>query len=157
MTDFDVAENLGASTDQNAVANFRMAVACLLAGATERHVMQNRDIVLDHGGFTDHEAGGVVEENAAANPRGRMDIALEHRRRPALQVVGEIPTPFVPEPMGEAMRLDCVKALEVKDRLEKAVGRRIAVEGRNDVSAKGRADRSIVIERIRVGLADQFG
>ena len=81
MADLDIAEDLGAGADQDAAADLGMAVAGLLAGAAERHAVQDRDVVLDHRGLADHEAGGVVEEDAAPDPRGRMDVALEHRRR----------------------------------------------------------------------------
>ena len=54
----------------------------------------------------DHEAGGVIEEHATADLGGRMDVALEHGRRAALQVIGEIPAPHRPQPMGHAMGLD---------------------------------------------------
>ena len=47
--------------------DFRMAVAVLLAGAAERHAVQHRHVVADHRGLADHEAGGMIEENAAAD------------------------------------------------------------------------------------------
>ena len=67
MADLDIAENFRAGADHHAVADFRMAVPVFLAGAAERHVLQDRDVVLDHRGLADHEAGGVVEEDAAAD------------------------------------------------------------------------------------------
>ncbi len=54
----------GARADQHAVADFRMAVAVFLAGTAERHTMQHRHIVIDHRGLADHDARGVVDENA---------------------------------------------------------------------------------------------
>ena len=51
----------------HAVADLRMAVASLLAGAAERHVLQDRHVVLDHRGLADHQAGGVIEEDAASD------------------------------------------------------------------------------------------
>ena len=67
MPDFDIAEDLGAGADHHAAADLRMAVAVFLAGAAERHVLQDRDVVLDHRRLADHEAGGVIEEDAAAD------------------------------------------------------------------------------------------
>ena len=58
--------------DQHAMADFWMAVAALLAGAAQRHAVQDRDVVLDHRCRADHEAGGVIEENALADPRGGL-------------------------------------------------------------------------------------
>ena len=48
---------------------FGMAVAGFLAGAAERHVVQHRHVVVDHRGLAHHKAGGVVEEDAAADLR----------------------------------------------------------------------------------------
>ena len=69
MADLDIAENLRARPDHHAVADLGMAVLVLLAGAAERHAVQDRDVVLDDGGLADNEAGGVVEEDAAADFR----------------------------------------------------------------------------------------
>src|SRR5258708_31841880 len=77
MADLDIAEDLGARSDQYTAADLRVAVAGLLAGAAERHSMQHRDVVLDHGRLAHHETRGVVEENAAPDARGRVYIALE--------------------------------------------------------------------------------
>ena len=157
MADLDIAEDLGAGADQHAAADLRMAVPVLLAGAAERHAVQDRDVVLDHRGLADHEAGGVVEEDAAADPRGRMDVALEHRRRAALQIEREILAALAPEPVRQPMRLDGVEALVIEHRLDEAVGGRIAVDRRDDVGAERLADRRLVLQRVGIGLPDQFG
>ena len=49
-----------------------------------------------------------------------------------------------------------MKTLVVQHRLEQAVGRRIAVDGRGNVGAEAFADRRLVLERVRIGLPDQF-
>ena len=56
---------------RHAAPDLRMPVAGLLAGAAERDVLQDRDVVLDHRRLADDEAGGVVDEDA-----------LAHRARP---------------------------------------------------------------------------
>ena len=76
-----------------------MPIFPLFAGAAERHIMQDRNIVADFRGFTDDQAGGVIEENATADFRRRMDIALEHRRVPALQVERKITSVLLPKPV----------------------------------------------------------
>ena len=134
-----------------------MAVAVLLAGAAERHAVQHRHVVADRRGLADHEAGGVIEEDAAADLGRRMDVALEHRRRAALQVIGEILAALVPEPVRQPMRLDGVEALVVEHRLDEAVGGRIAVERRDDVGAERLAELRLVLQRVGIGLPDQFG
>src|SRR5262249_5925239 len=114
MADLDIAENLGASPDHHAVANLRMAVLVLLAGAAERNAMQDRDVVLDHRGLAADEAGGVVEEDAAAEAGGRIDVGLEYRGRTALQIKGKVLAALEVEPVREAMGLQRVKTLEVE-------------------------------------------
>ena len=119
--------------------------------------MQDRHVVLDHGGLADHEAGGVVEENPLPDRRRRVDVGLEHGGRTALQVIGEILSAPAPQPVREAMGFDGVKALEIEHRFEEAVGRRIAVVGRDDVGAECDPDRGLRVKRVVVGLRDQLG
>ena len=69
---------------------FGMAVLVLLAGAAERDAVQDRNVVLDHGGLAADETGGMIEEDAAADSGGGIDVGLEHRRRAALQIIGKI-------------------------------------------------------------------
>ena len=71
MADFDVAEDLRPCADQHAVADLGMAIAGLLAGAAEGDALQDRHVVLDHRRLADDQAGGVVEEDALADPRRR--------------------------------------------------------------------------------------
>lgn len=42
-----------------------------LAGATEGDAVKDRHVVFDQRGLADHKAGGVIEEDAAADLRGR--------------------------------------------------------------------------------------
>ena len=155
MADLDIAEDLGAGADHHAMADFRMAVLVLLAGAAERDVMQDRDVVVDHRGLAHHQTGGVVEEDAAADFGRRIDVALERRRGTALQIEREILAALAVEPMRQPMGLDGVEALVVEHRLDEAAGRRIAVEGGDDVGAEDFADRRLIVERVAIGLADQ--
>src|SRR5260221_11509647 len=99
MADLDVAESFRARPDQYAVPDFWMAVLVLLAGAAQRDAVQDRDVVLDHGGLTAYEPGGVIQENPAANPGCGIDVGLEYRRGAALQVIGEILAALLLQPM----------------------------------------------------------
>src|SRR5215469_5177029 len=99
MTNFDVAENLRARPDHDAPSYFGMAVAIFVAGATERHAVQQRDIVLDYRGLTDHESGGMVEKNAPPDFRGGVDVGLEHRRRAALEIERKVLAVLSPQPV----------------------------------------------------------
>lgn len=101
MSDLDIAEDLGARADHHAVTDFRMTILILLAGATEGDAVKDRHVVFDQRGLADHKAGGVIEEDAAADLRGRIDVGLEFRRRAALDVIGEILAAVVVEPVRE--------------------------------------------------------
>src|ERR1700730_7083060 len=126
MADLDIAENFRARPDQHAVADLGMAILVLLAGAAKRDAVQDRDVVFDHGGLAAHEPGGVIEEDAAADPGCRVDIGLEYRRRPALQIISEILAALLIEPVRQTMRLQRMEALEVEQRIDEARGRGIA-------------------------------
>ena len=54
------------------------------------------------------------------------------------------------------MRLDRVEALEIEQRIDVAVRGRIAVDGRHDIGAERIAERRVVLQRVGIGLADQF-
>src|SRR5689334_5971027 len=112
MPDLDIAEDFRAGADQNAAANLWMTVLVLLAGAAERDAVQDRHVVIDDGSLAAHEAGRVIEENAAADFRRGIDVGLERRRRTALQIVGEILAALLIEPVRETMGLQRVEALE---------------------------------------------
>src|SRR4029450_10478684 len=78
MANFDIAENLCAGADHYAAADFRVAVLLLLSRTAQRHIVQERHVVLNDRGFTHHNACSVIEEYAAVNFRRRIDIALKY-------------------------------------------------------------------------------
>ena len=84
IADLDIAEDLGAGTHHHARANLGVAVAALVASAPKRNAMQERAIVADHRRLADDDAGGVIEHDAVADPRGGVDVDLENARREAL-------------------------------------------------------------------------
>src|SRR6266567_565669 len=96
VADLDIADDLCARAEHDAAPNLGMAVAPILAGAPERDIVENRNIVLDHRGLPDHQAGGVIEEDATADRRRRMDVGLKHRRGAALQIIGKILATLLP-------------------------------------------------------------
>ena len=63
-----------------------MAIARLFTGTAEGNVLQNRHIIFHHRGFPDHNAGGVVEHDAVADARRRMDIHRKGDRNLVLQI-----------------------------------------------------------------------
>ncbi len=145
-----------ARADQHAMADLRVAVAGFLAGAAERHPLQDRDAALHHRGFADHEGGGVVEENAFAERHRRVDVGLEHFRRAALQIKREVAPAAPPHPMRQTVGLDRMEALEIQHRLDQPVGGRIAVEHGQHVRADRPHDRGVGAERLGEGVAEQM-
>ena len=83
----------------------------------------------------------MVKKYAAADPRRRIDVGLEHRRGAALQIGRKILAALAVKPMRQTMGLDRVESLEIKHRIEPAIDRRIAVDGRHDIGAERRPDR----------------
>ena len=67
-----------------------MAVAGLVAGAAERDAMQQRAIVADHRRLADDDASGMVEHDALADARRRMNVDLQNARRKALKIEREV-------------------------------------------------------------------
>ena len=97
----------------------------------------------------------MVEEDALAEGRVGVDVGLEHPRGPALQIEREVAPAEAPQRMGETMRLDRVKTLEVEQRLDEARAGGVAVEHRQDVDPERLADSGIVAREFREGLDQQ--
>ena len=136
-----------------------MTVAVFLAGAAEGDALQDGDVVLDDDGLADDDAGGVVDEDAPPHRHGRMDVDLELGRGPALEIVGEVAPPLVPEPVGQPVRLDGLEALEIEHRIDEPVTGRVALVDRDDVDAqhvgKVRAGGEGLVEGVpEMGRAD---
>ena len=99
----------------------------------------------------------MVDEDALADARGRVDVDVEHRRGEALQIEREIPPPGPQQRMGQAIGLQGVEALEIEHRLDQPHARGIAIGDGHDVGAERLADRRIARDRIVEDLADQRG
>ena len=125
--DLDIAEYLRAGGDHHASPHLGMAIAALLAGAAQRHALQNRDVVVDDRRRADDEFGRMIEEYAAAEAGRRMNIGLEGVGGAALQIEREIRLAVAPQPMRQPMGLEGVEALEEQQRLDQpAAGARRA-------------------------------
>src|SRR6266568_8882147 len=156
VPNLDIAEDLRASADQHAVANFRVPVARLLARAAEGHFLQDRDVILDQRSLAHDEPRGMIKKNSTSDAHGRIDIGLKHRRRAALEIISKILTPSAPEPKSQSMRLNRVKTLKVKHRFKKAVGRGVAINRRHDVGTECLANRRVSFKRVGVSSPDHL-
>ena len=120
-----------------------VAVAALLAGAAQGHILQHRNIIPNHRGRADDKTGRVIEENTFADPCRGMNVGLEHFGRTALEIEREILPAGIPERMRQPVRLDRVKPLEIEHRLDQPRAGRIAVDHGGNVGAEGLGDRRI--------------
>jgi hypothetical protein len=76
--------------------------------------LQNRHVVFNHRRFTDHNAGGVVEHDPAADLRRRVDIHLERYGNLILQEDRQRPTPLIPQPVADAIGLQRVETFQIE-------------------------------------------
>ncbi len=86
-----------------------------------------------------------------------MDVEAEQCAGAALQEMGERLAALQPQPMGGAVSLQGVVALEPHQRIEVAGAGGIAVGHRHDVGARGEPDGGIGGEGLVKGLADERG
>ena len=153
FADLDIAEHLGAHADQHAAADLRMTVADLLARTAQRHAMQHRHIVFHHSRLADHDAIGMVDEDALADHGGGMNIDGEKFRHAALQIERHRLASVVPQPMRHAIKLQRGIALEEEQRLRVSVAGRVALVIGDDVGPRRFADRRISRQRLVEKLA----
>ena len=135
FADGDVAEDVGVVADEDAVADGGVALAVALAGAAQRDALVHGHVAAHDGGFADHHAGGVIDEQAPAEQRAGMDVDAgeeaahlrENARRQA-QVVA-------PEPVRNAMNPHRPKARIAEQHFEPRARSRIALHHGADVFA----------------------
>ena len=73
-TDGERAENLGAGTDDDTIAEGRVALAGVPGGAAEGDAVIEGHVIADQGGLADHDAHAVVDEEAATDGGTRVDL-----------------------------------------------------------------------------------
>jgi hypothetical protein len=105
LAHLDIAENFGAGANHHPFANFRVTVAAGFTGTAQGDRLQDRDVVLHHRRFTDHDAGGVVEHDAAADGRRRVDVHAEGDGNLILQVDSQRLPPLLPQPVTDTVSL----------------------------------------------------
>ena len=119
-------QHLGSAADQHIVADRRMALALVLAGAAQRNTVVKQDIVADLGSLTDDNAHAVVDHKAPADLGSGVDLnagalpvplGLKPRQKEQLMLI---------EKMRDPMPDDGVDARIEQEDLQLAPSRRIA-------------------------------
>src|SRR5579863_3839233 len=121
VADVDVADDVRPGADEDAFADLGMALHPVGAGAAEGNSVQHGDVVAHPRRLADDDAGAVVDEDAFADYRRRMDVHLEKLGDAALQVEGHGLARAGPQRMGDAVRLQRQEALEEEERLHVAL------------------------------------
>ena len=65
--------------------------------------MENGNIVFDDGGFTDHQAGGMVKHDTTADFGGGVDIDGKNTAQLVLQEERQRVTFLAPQPVSDAV------------------------------------------------------
>lgn len=113
FTDFDIAQNLGAGTDQHASAYLRVAISVLFTCSPESNGLHDRYIILHQTRLTYDDSGRVIEHDPLADARGGVDIHTEGERYVALEEVRQSKAPLLPEPVGDSVALQGLKTFEI--------------------------------------------
>ena len=74
IADGDRPEDLGAGADHDVLAQCRVPFFFLHAGAAESHALIQRAVSADFGGFADHHAHAVIDEQPRSDVRSGMDL-----------------------------------------------------------------------------------
>ena len=77
LPDFHIAEDFGPGANEDPMADLRMPDAFCLPGSPKGHLVQDGNVILDHGGFTKENAGGVVKKDTGPNLCGRGNVHSE--------------------------------------------------------------------------------
>jgi hypothetical protein len=97
--DLNISKDDGSCANQDTVPHLRVPIPGVLPRSAESDILEDRNIVFDHRGFTDDNARRVVEKDAATNRYGWMNIDLEDAGRSGLKMRGNITSPRLPQCM----------------------------------------------------------
>jgi hypothetical protein len=115
-----------------------VALAACEAGPAERHALVHRHVVSHLGGLADHDAGAVVDEEAASDPGGGVDLHPGHDLHEVRQHARNERYAGLVQGVRDAVRQDRLHAPVGEQDLQAAdaARRRIALLGRGEVLAQ---------------------
>eukprot|EP00906_Rhabdomonas_costata_P001901 RCo003015 len=85
LTDFYIAQHFGTGTDHHSFTDLRMTIAVFFTCTTQCHVLQNRNIIPNNGGFSNDNTRRMIEHNTETDLRCRMNIHTVNNRNLMLQ------------------------------------------------------------------------
>lgn len=97
-------------------------------------------------GFSNDNSGTMIQHDATTNGGIGMNVNLKNLRDLTLQILRQDASSRLPEYMGRAMRLQGVKALEIKKDVGQGVAGGIAVPDCHDVGAQFAAKVGTLLE-----------
>ena len=102
----DVAKDRRAHAHYDVVAKRRVALAALLAGSSEGHALVELAIIANDGRLPHDDAHAVVDNEAAADGRSRVDFHAEAVATPGGKRAREEFVPVSPQPVLAPIRPD---------------------------------------------------
>ena len=153
----NIAQDLGAGADQDPIADLGMAIALVLASATQGHRLQNGNVVADHGGLAYDQPGGVVEHDPLTHAGSRVDVHAEGGGHAILEKQRQGLPAAVPQPVRHSLGLQGVKTLEIQERHIQFVAGGVAVQHRLQVCPDGLPDGIIALEGLQDDVPQQQG
>ena len=97
--------------------------------------MINGAIITDHGSFTNHDTKSVIDKNATTNLCAGMDFDAGQDSAKMRNQSTKPVQPYLPKPVGQAVRHQSVQARIARDDFKFAARCRIAFQNAVDVFA----------------------
>lgn len=152
FTDLDIAQNLGACTDENTASDFWMAVARMFSCSTKSNALKQGNIVFNHACLAHDDPGAMIEQDASAQTGGWMDIHSEKLGSAALYVQRQMTAAGKPEPVCNPVALDGVVSFEEQERRDVIRACRITLANGAHVGGGGTDD----VRGVREAFIHQF-
>src|SRR2546426_6857473 len=98
VADPERADDLGAGTDDDVVAEGRVALLTLETCPAQCHALEQRDVRAHLSGLPDHDAHAVVNEETGTDRRRRVDLDAGDEPRDVRDEARRREPPVIPEP-----------------------------------------------------------
>src|SRR5271165_2143206 len=137
LANYDVAQHLRARADNDIVADCRMALAALLAGAAQGHALIQRHIITDDRSLANNHAHSVIDEEPAADLRAGMNLDASYELGELRQRARHKEPAANPQPVVKAVSPQRMQPRVEQHNLERGPRRRIAFFDSGDIFTHG--------------------